>query len=111
MSILSGFLKTKKYRKLSDGYQLQSEWTSAETVEFKNGGTAETNLGAIQGITDSLAESSPNIALSANAGRELQNEITELNAELGGLSFRVYTQAQYNALAAKDANTLYVIVG
>lgn len=107
MSILTGILKTKKYRKLSDGYKLQSEWTSAETVEFKNGGTAETNLGAIQGITDSLADTSSNIALSAKAGSELQNKV----AGLGGLSFKVCTQDQYNALAAKDSNTLYVIVG
>ena len=37
MSILSGFLKTKKYRKTNDGYKLQSEWTSASTVEMSDG--------------------------------------------------------------------------
>lgn len=37
MSILSGFFKTKKYRKTDDGYRLQSEWTSADTVEMNDG--------------------------------------------------------------------------
>ena len=33
MSILSGFIKTKKYRLLDSGnYKLQSEWTSSDTV-------------------------------------------------------------------------------
>ena len=41
MGILSGFLKTKKYRKTSDGYKLQSEWTSSETVQYNNGLTLE----------------------------------------------------------------------
>ena len=40
MGILSGFIKTKRYRKLSDGnYQVQSEWTSSDTVEFSDGTT------------------------------------------------------------------------
>ena len=38
MAITNGFKKTKKYRKLSDGnYQLQSEWTSSQTVQMDNG--------------------------------------------------------------------------
>lgn len=33
MSILSGFIKTKKHRLLDSGeYKLQSEWTSAQTT-------------------------------------------------------------------------------
>ena len=40
MGIISGFLKTKRYRKLSDGsYQLQSEWTSSDTTEMPDGTT------------------------------------------------------------------------
>ena len=40
MGIISGFLKTKRYRKLSDGsYKLQSEWTSSDTVEMADGKT------------------------------------------------------------------------
>ena len=83
MSILSGFFKTKKYRKTDTGYQLQSEWTSASTVEMADGNTAETNLGAIQGITDSLTATSSNIALSAKAGNNLQGQIDTVNSNLG----------------------------
>ena len=83
MSILSGFLKTKKHRKMADGnYKLQSEWTSASTVEMADGNTAETNLGAIQGITDSLTATSSNIALSAKAGNNLQGQIDTVNSNL-----------------------------
>ena len=83
MSILSGFLKTKKHRKMADGnYKLQSEWTSASTVEMADGNTAETNLGAIQGITDSLTATSSNIALSAKAGNDLQGQIDDVNSNL-----------------------------
>lgn len=82
MSILSGFFKTKKYRKTDDGYKLQSEWTSSETVEMGDGNTAEENLGAIQGITSSLASTSNNFALSASAGKDLQDQISDLNTDL-----------------------------
>lgn len=83
MSILSGFLKTKKHRKMADGnYKLQSEWTSASTVEMADGNTAETNLGAIQGITDSFTATSSNIALSAKAGNNLQGQIDTVNSNL-----------------------------
>jgi len=40
MGILEGFIKTKRYRKLADGsYQLQSELTMSDTVEFDDGTT------------------------------------------------------------------------
>lgn len=40
MGIISGFIKTKRYRKLSDGsYQLQSEWASSDTIEMTDGTT------------------------------------------------------------------------
>lgn len=82
MSILSGFFKTKKYRKTSDGYKLQSLWTSSQTVEMNDGNTAETNLGAIKGITSSLASTSSNYALSASAGKNLQDQVSTLNTNL-----------------------------
>ncbi len=82
MSILSGFFKTKKYRKTDTGYKLQSEWTSASTVEMADGNTAETNLGAIKGITSSLATENDNYALSASAGKNLQDQVTTLNTDL-----------------------------
>jgi len=39
MSILSGFLKTIRYRKTAEGYIKQSEWTNSDTVEFTDGTT------------------------------------------------------------------------
>lgn len=47
MGIISGFIKTKKYRKLSDNnYQIQSEWTSSDTVEFPDGTTLTNKINA-----------------------------------------------------------------
>lgn len=85
MSILSGFFKTKKYRKTDTGYQLQSEWTSASTVEMADGNTLETNLGDIKGITDSLTATSSNVALSAKGGNSLQGQIDTLNSNFNTL--------------------------
>lgn len=90
--------------KINKLWQKISFWTKASDVEFNDGNTAETKVGAINGITDSLSATNSNVALSAKAG-------ASLNAALGGLSFVIFTQAQYNALGSKDANTLYVIVG
>ena len=110
MSILSGFFKTKKYRKTDTGYQLQSEWTSASTVEMADGNTAETNLGAIQGITDSLTATSSNIALSAKAGNNLQGQIDTVNSNLGviGSYYNVHyktSSVSANTLTFKDIYT------
>ncbi len=91
MSILSGFFKTKKYRKTSTGYKLQSEWTSGSSVEMADGNTAETNLGAIKGITDSLTATSSNVALSAKAGTNLQTQINELNTKTGSSNVPVFS--------------------
>ena len=41
MGILKGHLRYKKYRKTEDGYIAQSEWTSADSVEFADGTTLE----------------------------------------------------------------------
>ena len=76
MSILSGFLKTKKYRKTASGYKLQSEWTSSQTVQMDDGNTLQNNLGAIKGITSSLTSTSSSYALSAAAGKNLQDQLT-----------------------------------
>ena len=107
MSILSGFFKTKKYRKTDTGYQLQSERTSASTVEMADGNTAETNLGAIQGITDSLTATSSNIALSAKAGNNLQGQIDTVNSNLGK-SVIVKTYIRHLSLGANEYVALRV---
>ena len=74
----------KKYRILTDVaqkvWQRVSFWTKSSDVEFDDGKTAETKVGAISGITDSLVSTSSNIAASAKA-------VSELNGNLGGCSF------------------------
>lgn len=48
MSILSGFIKTKRYRKTENGYQLQSEWTSSDTVEMTDGRTLTDTVASVK---------------------------------------------------------------
>lgn len=93
MSILSGFFKTKKYRKTDDGYRLQSEWTSASTVEMADGTTLETALGRINSSV-----SQTNTALN------------RVETAMNGKKIRVLTKAAYDALPAgekNDASVLY----
>lgn len=79
MSILSGYGKFKRYVLTDNGYKLCSQWTSSNTVHFDDGKTAQTKVGAINGITDSLTATNSNIALSAAAGKNLQDQVTQLN--------------------------------
>lgn len=85
MAILSGFFKTKKYRKTPSGYKLQSEWTNAETVEMPDGSTLKS---------------------TANA---FSTRIGSLENALDGKQIRVLTEAQYNALPSADKNNASVI--
>lgn len=80
MSILSGFLKTKRRRLTDEGYILQSEWTSASSVEFDDGMNAEEKMQEIDtnkinttDCVDNLESESTNLPLSANQGRVLKN--------------------------------------
>lgn len=69
----------RKFRKLVDEaqklWQRISFWTKASDVEFNDGSTAETKMGAINGITDSLVSTSSNIAASAKALNQLNNKL------------------------------------
>lgn len=87
MSITSGYTKYKRYAKLSDGtYKLVSQWTNANTVHFDDGSTAQTNLGAIKGITSDLAGESQNVAASIYAANQLNSKINELNSSITDLN-------------------------
>lgn len=85
MSVLSGYSKYKRYILTSSGYKLCSHWTSSNTVHFDDGKTAQTKVGAINGITDSLTSTSSNVALSSKAGKSLQDQVTQLNTGLDGM--------------------------
>lgn len=93
MSILSGFFKTRKYRKTDAGYKLQSEWTSASTVELADGTTLETALGRV------------NTSISQN-----QTTLSQVQTAMNGKKIQVLTKAAYDALPAgqkNDASILY----
>lgn len=95
MAILSGFFKTIKYRLTDAGYKWQSEKTSSQTVVMGDGNdvtdTVENRFGTIEGITSSLASTSDNYALSASAGKDLQDQVTELNSSLSKKEDKVST--------------------
>lgn len=63
---------------------------------------------SLEDVTEYLTVGTTFGAADSNA---ITMEINKISASLGDLKFVTITQAQYNALAAKDANTLYVIVG
>lgn len=99
MSILSGYKKFKKYIKTSSGFQLQSLWSNANTVEADDGKNMETKVGAINGITSSTTANSTDIAASANLVNtrcnELSNNLETTNNKLGGCSFEQNGNAFY----------------
>lgn len=86
MSIASGFTKMKNYILTSSGYKLLSRWTSSQTVHMGDGtddtDTVEYRFGAMKGITSSLATDNDEFALSASAGKNLQDQCTQLNQRL-----------------------------
>ncbi|MBD5463241.1 MAG: hypothetical protein HDR24_09335 [Lachnospiraceae bacterium] len=71
----------RKFRKLVDEttklWQRISFWTKASDVEFDNGMTAEMKMGAIDGITDSLASTSSRIAASAKSVATLNSHLAQ----------------------------------
>ena len=87
MSILSGYKKFKKYIKTSSGFQLQSLWTSANTVEADDKRTIQTKVGAINGISSSETANSAEIAASTALTNKMNGTINNLSRDLGGLSF------------------------
>lgn len=99
MSIASGFTKMKNYILTSSGYKLLSRWTSSQTVHMGDGtddtDTVENRFGAMKGITSSLATDNDEYALSASAGKNLQDQCTQLNqsltTKLSLSSFKVVT--------------------
>lgn len=120
MAISEQIVTGRKFRKCIDVankvWLRISFWTSANDVEFDDGKTLQQKLGTINGITDSLTSTDIKSALSAKAGKVLNDKLDELSkkvtdhiSEAPDLSFVVLTQAQYDALPAKDAKTLYFI--
>ncbi len=68
MGILSGFLKTKRYRKTETGYKLQSEWTSSDTVEFPDGKTLTETMSNYRNIIVSDTDPGDNTSVDYGNG-------------------------------------------
>lgn len=111
MSIASGFTKMKNYILTSSGYKLLSRWTSSQTVHMGDGtddtDTVEYRFGAMKGVTSSLATDNDEFALSASAGKNLQDQCTQLNQSLTNVnnSKKTYLRLILPNLAA-DAKTV-----
>lgn len=82
MAVNETIVTGRKFRKCIDEanklWQRISFWTKASDCEFDDGMTAEEKVGAIDGITDSLVETSSRIAASAKA-------VSTLNQALGSI--------------------------
>lgn len=71
MSIQSGYKKVKDRILESSGYKLISRWTSSNTVEFDDGNTAQTKVGAIKGLSNSIdGVTESGFALDAKAAKD-----------------------------------------
>lgn len=92
MAVNEEIVTGRKFRKLIDEvnkiWQRISFWTKASDVEFDDAKTAEIKVGAIDGITDSLASTSSRIAASAKSVNQLSND-------LGGLKFGIDSDGNY----------------
>lgn len=107
MSVLSGYQKVNRYIKQSSGYKKLSQWTSSNSVQMDDGKTLQANLGNIKGITSSLATTNANYALSASAGKSLQDQITTLNNGLSTITNKI-NDANTGLGAKYGVNGIYV---
>lgn len=120
MAVNEQIVTGRKFRKCIDVankvWLRISFWTSANDVEFDDGKTLQQKLGAFSGLTDSLTSTDSKYALTAAAGKVLNDKLEQasedvltLKSKINDLSFAVLTQEQYDALPVKDAGTLYFI--
>ena len=82
MAINEQIVTGRKFRRLKNEetklWERLSIWKKAVDVEFNDGKNAETKVGAINGITDSLTSTSSNIVAAAKAVKTLNDKITAL---------------------------------
>lgn len=86
MSIISGYKKFKKHIKTNEGFQLQSLWTNANTVEADDKRTMQTKVGAINGISSSETANSGEIAASTALTNKMNGSINQLSRDLHALN-------------------------
>lgn len=113
MAVNESIITGRKWRRLIDKatglWQRISYWTHSSDVEFNDGKNAETKVGAIDGITDSLASTSSRVAASAKA-------VSTLNNNLSGVSFHPQPDGLYaeymvgaDTVLKKLGNEAYVL--
>lgn len=86
MSILSGYKKVKNYIETGSGKKLLSRWTSSNTVEFNDGKTAQTKVGAIKGITTSTSATETGYAADATTVAALNQSLGNLKTDFNKLN-------------------------
>lgn len=99
MSILSGYKKVKNYIETGSGKKLLSRWTSSNTVEFNDGKTAQTKVGAIKGITTSTSATETGYAADATT-------VAALNQSLGNID----KWTNWNGLSSELPNNIKMIM-
>lgn len=91
MSILSGYKKVKNYIETGSGKKLLSRWTSSNTVEFNDGKTAQTKVGAIKGITTSTSATETGYAADATTVAALNQSLDSLKTDFNkSNSIKIY---------------------
>lgn len=98
MSILSGYKKVKNYIETGSGKKLLSRWTSSNTVEFNDGKTAQTKVGAIKGITTSTSATETGYAADATT-------VAALNQSLGNI---IYITTHKRAIIQSGGDNYWV---
>lgn len=89
MAILSGYSKVKDRILTSSGYKLLSRWTSSNTVDFDDGKTAQTKLGAINGIVkDSSSLSTVTDSSFAAGAVAVKEALADVNGKLSKLLWK-----------------------
>lgn len=93
MAVNEQIVTGRKFRKLLDEatklWQRISFWTKATDVEFDDGQTAESKMGAIKGITTDLNVTETGYAADATMLTQLYSDIQMLRNDLSALDTRV----------------------
>lgn len=92
---------TKDRKEYNIWDKINSKWnrlnflTNAKSVDFDDGKTAQTKLGAIDGITSDLSGESETVAASIKC-------VNQLNSSLGGLKFGTDGEGNYGYFGDDD---------
>ena len=82
MAITSTIHKViERIKNASGNYETVYRKTLGELVEFKDGKTAESKVGGIDGIANNLVSTNSRLALSASQGKNLQDQVNSHLAE------------------------------